>query len=403
LPTIILTLDDAVPAFLISDVQSKLAYLDQRLVAANLLEDGKTFEISPATPLDGEVIDELRARIQLMVVTMTEDAFEPELKVLDEHNGTMPFGEDPMPALVARREVLEEGTGFYALGPLLTSVVDYLDGRVRKIASELGARPYRFPALINPAYLEKVQYFKNFPHSLGFVTHLNENLPDIEQFAALACCENGQVQADGKLFSKPSAMLSPTICHHLYAALENSEIESPGVIATAEGNCFRFEARNMYSLERLWNFTMREIIFVGEEDFVSEGLEAVRIAMAAVLRDLDLTHQVITATDPFFVGTFRDQAAYQAAFELKYEIRAAVPFRKNTVAVGSINRHGNFFGRTLNIRTSSGTFADTGCFGLGFERMAFALVSQYGANPINWPGPIREAVAHLQPIPTAQQ
>jgi hypothetical protein len=81
LPITILTLDDAVPAFLISDVQSKLAYLDQRLVAANLLEDGKTFEISPATPLDGEVIDELRARIQQMVVTMTEDAFGRGLRL----------------------------------------------------------------------------------------------------------------------------------------------------------------------------------------------------------------------------------------------------------------------------------------------------------------------------------
>ena len=262
-----------------------------------------------------------------MVSAMTEDAFEPELKVLDEHKGKMRFQGDPMQALIKRREVVEEGTGFYAIGPLLTTVIEYLDTRVRQIASELGAHPYRFPALINPEYLEKVQYFVNFPHSLSFVSHLNENLDDIERFAAEAHCEHGHVKADSKLFSDAPAMLSPTVCHHLYAVLANTVIDAPGMIATASGNCFRYEARNMYSLERLWNFNMREIVFVGEDDFVGDGLETVRRAFSAVLRELDLTHQVITATDPFFVGTFRDQAAYQAAFELKHEIRAAVPYR----------------------------------------------------------------------------
>ena len=65
---------------------------------------------------------------------------------------------------------------------------------------------------------------------------------------------------------------------------------------------------------------MREIIFVGEEDYVTERLDEARSRICPLLQDLGLTYKVMTANDPFFIGTFRDQAAYQAAYELKYEI-----------------------------------------------------------------------------------
>ena len=169
--------------------------------------------------------------------------------------------------------------------------------------------------------------------------------------------------------------------------------------ATAMGNCFRFEARNMLSLERVWNFTMREIIFVGQDDFVSDNLTAVRQAFRSVLEELDLTYAVETANDPFFVGTFRDQAAYQAAFELKYEIRANLPYKGKTLAIGSYNRHGNFFGRQLNIRNSDDSAASTGCFGVGFERIALAFVAQHGPDPTNWPEVIQQAVLEATSAP----
>ena len=33
--------------------------------------------------------------------------------------------------------------------------------------------------------------------------------------------------------------------------------------STAAGHCFRYESRNIRGLERLWDFTMREIIYCG--------------------------------------------------------------------------------------------------------------------------------------------
>lgn len=378
--------------FLRADVRAKLAYLDRRVMEATLEGDGSTVSFSVASNIPDRERQEIADRILQLVHDMTEDAFEPEIRVLETRSGSIPYADDPMPALVARGEVFQEGDGFFTLGPELAAVVAHVDRRLEGIAAAMGARPYRFPALISPAYLERVQYFKNFPHSLSFVTHLNPDIEDIRRFGNDACCIDGYVHADPALFSRAPAMLSPTVCHHLYAALENRHIDAPGLVATAHGHCFRFEASNMYALERAWNFTMREIIFVGEEDFVAAQLERVRAAVAPILAELDLTYSVETANDPFFVDTFRDQAAYQAAFELKQEIRADIPYRDRSLAVGSYNRHGSFFGRTLNITTANKDFACTGCFGMGFERIVFALVAQHGPDPDGWPAAIKAIV-----------
>lgn len=385
-----LALENPVSAHLRPDVQSKLAYLDTRIIFAKLSDDGASIELIASRPVTTEERHEIEETARYLVRSMCEDAFEPEMKILEERTGSQPYALDPMEELLRRREVVKEGDGFYAIGPLMTSVMDFFEHRILEIAETVQAVPHRFPALISSEYLEKVQYFKNFPHSLAFVSHLNESLADIERFADEAHCCAGQVIADQAVFARPTAMLSPTVCHHLYNTLAGTRIIPEGLVATAFGNCFRFEARNMASLERIWNFTMREIIFVGDDDFVEQGLTRVRSAFGNVLAELDLSYSVMTANDPFFIGTFRDQAAYQAAFELKYEVRALLPHAGKTIAVASYNRHGNFFGRTLDITDNAGEAACTGCFGAGYERLAFAFISQHGTTPQNWPHAVRD-------------
>lgn len=387
-----ISLPDPVQPYLRPDIQSKLAYLDVRISAATLSADGNCIDAIPADILTGAEQEEIGAAARRLVRTMCEDAFEPELTILEERPGPAGRHPDPMDELLRRREVVREGDGIYAIGPMLTAIIDYVEARLMTIATDMGALPHRFPALISPEFLEKVQYFKNFPHSLSFVSHLNESLPDIERFAAEGHCCDGHIVADPGIFAAPKAMLSPTVCHHLYLMLADSKIAPEGIIATAVGNCFRFESRNMGSLERVWNFTMREIIFVGDDEFADRGVADSRAAFRHILDDLELGYAVMTANDPFFVGTFRDQAAYQAAFELKHEVRANLPYADKTIAVASYNRHGNFFGRTLNIVDSRGDAACTACFAVGLERLAHAFVAQHGLEPAQWPPVVRDAV-----------
>jgi seryl-tRNA synthetase len=113
--------------------------------------------------------------------------------------------------------------------------------------------------------------------------------------------------------------------------------------------------------------------------------------MQKVLEHIGLAYRVESANDPFFVGEFRRQAAFQNAFQLKYEIRARLPFKDDTLAVGSYNYHQDFFGRHLNISLLDGLPTHTGCVAFGLERMAYAFLAQFGLDPKTWPGQVREA------------
>jgi seryl-tRNA synthetase len=180
------------------------------------------------------------------------------------------------------------------------------------------------------------------------------------------------------------------VCYHLYFALADKPLPGGHAVATAVGNCFRYEAINLTSLERMWNFTMREVIFVGPKDFVLENREIARQRMAKFFEQIELAYRVESANDPFFIGEFRKQAAFQSAFQLKFEIRALLPFKDSTLAVGSYNYHQDFFGRSLNISLPDGAPAHTGCVAFGLERMAFAFLTQFGLDPAGWPAQVRD-------------
>jgi len=111
------------------------------------------------------------------------------------------------------------------------------------------------------------------------------------------------------------------------------------------------------------------------------------------LEKIGLAYLVESANDPFFVGEFRKQAAFQNAFQLKYEIRARLPFKDDTLAVGSYNYHQDFFGRNLKISLPDSKAAHTGCVAFGLERLAYAFTAQFGLEPASWPAAVREAFA----------
>jgi seryl-tRNA synthetase len=229
---------------------------------------------------------------------------------------------------------------------------------------------------------------------LTFATHLREDLDIIDRFSQKAYCdEEGNLNASNdEVFAKVKTLLSPAVCYHLYLSLADQPLPVGNLVATAVGNCFRYEAINLTSLERLWNFTMREVIFVGPKDFVLENREIARQRMNHIFNEIGLAYRVESANDPFFIGEFRKQVAFQSAFQLKYEIRASLPFKGSTLAVGSYNYHQDFFGRHLNITLPDGSPAHTGCVAFGLERIAYAYLAQYGLDSHRWPTSIREAI-----------
>ena len=383
-----------IPAHLVSQVQSKLAYVDESITAAHVAETGDQITLQLRAPLNKVAADSLNSKIQIVVEMMTKGSFQPKVEVLEDYRDTpVPYDRDPMDELVASGEVSEEETGVFTFGPLFSRLVDYFESRFLELAASFGAQPYRFPTLMSARMLDRVDYFRAFPHSLTFATHLRADLDVINKFAEQASYEDGGLNASSDSFSRVKAVLSPAVCYHLYFSLADRPLPAENMIVTGVGNCFRYESTNLASLERLWNFTMREVIFIGSKDFVLEHRELAREFMRPIFEELGFAYHVESANDPFFIGEFRKQAAFQNAFQLKYEVRARLPFKDDTLAIGSYNYHQDFFGRNLNITLPDGSPIHTGCAAFGLERTVFAFLSQYGLDQNDWPEVVKEALS----------
>jgi seryl-tRNA synthetase len=381
----------AIPEHLAGEVQSKLAYVDEAILQARVAGDGITLELREQAT--GPRRSELEEKVQRVVSMMVKGAFRPKVHILEDHlDRPVPYATDPNPELLRRGEMFQEANGIYTVGPLVTRLIQFFEGQFLKLADSFDAALYRFPTLIPARYLERVNYFRAFPHSLTFVTHLREDLDAIDDFSQHAVCDEHGLQTPPEAFAKFQTLLSPAVCYHLYFSLADKPLPGGQLAATAVGNCFRYESINLVSLERMWNFTMREVIFVGPRDFVLQNRETGRERMCGFFEEIGLAYRVESANDPFFIGEFKKQAAFQSAFQLKFEIRARLPFKDRTLAVGSYNYHQDFFGRSLNITLPDGSPVHTGCIAFGLERMAFAFLAQFGLDTAKWPEVVRKAI-----------
>ena len=380
----------AIPDHLTSEIQSKLAYVDERIIHAEVQANLITLQLKDQNVLSNTIQQEIEAKVQQVVISMAKGAIRPKIQILEDHLARPTiYQEDPMEELFERGEVKRESSGIYVLGPLIARLIEYFEQQFLKLADSFGAHPYRIPTLIPAKALERVQYFSAFPHSLTFASHLREDLEAIDDFARNAVCDDRGLNVSQDSFAQIKALLSPAVCYHIYLALADKPLPNDQVIATAVGNCFRYESINLLSLERMWNFTMREVIFVGSKDFVLENRETARLRMKSFFDKIGFAYRVESANDPFFIGEFRKQAAFQSAFQLKFEISAALPFKESTLAVGSYNYHQDFFGRNLKISLSDGSPVHTGCAAFGLERIAFAFLAQYGFAMDEWPHDVR--------------
>ena len=120
------------------------------------------------------------------------------------------------------------------------------------------------------------------------------------------------------------------------------------------GKCFRYESSNMADLRRLWDFTMREVVFLGGREEVLERRERSIEMMGRFLDEHRLAGEIRTASDPFFIAPDAVAKTYfQLSSETKYEISLMLP-DDDRLAVGSHNYHTDFFGRAFNVDVEGG-------------------------------------------------
>jgi hypothetical protein len=379
-------LNAILPAELVDDFLSKLFYVSALLTDFELTtaRDAVSFRL----PENSEPAPEIIAGSIIEVAERMLRAFRPqETRILVSRRHETRFADDPHPLLESSGDLIRFGPGRFGFGPRVVGLLDFFDRRTTQLAQTFAAEPYQFPTLIGAEVLERCKYLRSFPHSLSLVAHLNEDLRAIQNFARTARWDGTKLVCDEQDPTVIKCLLSPTICFHCYAWLQNSCLPAPRSF-TAAGKCFRYESGNLGGLERLWDFTMREIIFLGPAEYVLSQREKAINESIKLLDEWQLSFEIISATDPFFVDEY-SMTSFQAAFDLKYEIQAPLPYRKKGVAVGSFNFHQDMFGRSLNISGADLQAVNTGCVGFGLERLVLAFLAQHGLNAKHWP----EAVA----------
>ena len=269
----------------------------------------------------------------------------------------------PLQALIRRGDVHVTAPGCVSLSGLALDVFDAIDRTVIGWARALGAPEHRYPNLIEQSALERA----------------------------------GQQASTVISGQRESARLAPAVCYHTYPEFSGRPIGEKPELITARGQCYRYEGGQHVPLERLWEFTMREIIVIGTRDQVETTRQSLVRQAIALVEALELDAVIETASDPFFTAGDEGRRLMQQAGALKYELRLAIDETGRAIAVASFNHHHDFFGARFDMRHATGVPAHSGCVAFGLERWVLALFAQHGVEPGSWPNAARTWLADARP------
>ncbi len=298
--------------------------------------------------------------------------------------------DDPQPALEAAREVKQIHPGFFTLQGDFLRVLHALNRLVRGMAAEVEAIEQEYPTVWPVQLFKQIDYFHEFPQQVILCAPVRDDFASRAEFAQRYARDRSfeTVPMDA-LMADASYGLEPAVCDCCYYGLAG-EAALTDTYYTCYNKVFRNERSAHGGLDRLTNFSVRDIMYVGSAEFVLEARQRLIERLSVFLRDLQLHAKIETANDPFFANESAMKTVFQSAHRLKYELLATIPHLGREIAVGSINLHTDFFGKAFEIRTAAGATAHSGCIGVGMERMTYALYCQHGPALRDWPSSLRD-------------
>ncbi len=266
-------------------------------------------------------------------------------------------------------------------GPLL-DLAERLDRRFVALARRWQAAELRFPPCIAAADLERIDYFRSFPHLTTFAVCLDADEDNLGRFAG-----GEPVNAGGQVtltkVASVEAVLTPAACYHLYAHHRGLHLDAAAYFTT-RATCFRRET-HYRPLERQWSFTMREIVCLGTAEETEAFLEGATADVDALAAELNLVLSWAPASDPFFRPSRHPKYLMQQVDPTKREL-----LFDDRLAVASTNLHHDHFGRAFDISRTSVTGdvvqpVHSACVAFGLERWLAAVVHRHGGDPAGWP------------------
>lgn len=288
--------------------------------------------------------------------------------------------------------VFTAGRGQFMLEGMPLQLFRYFETVLGELEKNWRTQELLTPTLIPADVLAKCDYFRSFPNTVTFACHLEPEANVINHFRAR---HEKRTTVDHEALNDmatPEACLSPAVCYHVYHRNQNITLPPEGIAYNVRGKCFRYESSNMRELTRLWDFSMRELVFLGTGEYVLEERQRCVDIIGEFLDELGLAAEIRTASDPFYIAPDASSKTYfQLTAETKYELSALLP-NDQRLAIGSLNYHTDFFGRAFDINVEGSGPAHSSCIGFGLERFVCAFLAQHGTDPANWPDAVRTAL-----------
>lgn len=381
--------DDPVDHELVAELEKGAVYATARLTRLRVTADRRAADVECADDARDEVTEKVRKYVAAMVARF-RSLGDPEELGRTVRRDERPIFSGAFAELERRRWVRPLGRGQVGMAGGAFALRRFLDEAVRNVGlAQFRAQEEDYPALLDADVLARCGYFTSFPHSVCLVSHLTEDFDAIEAFR-VANTHSERLRLPDASAMTHEAALRPAVCLPVYRALEGTTLPAGGLTITTTGKAFRYESGNMEGIQRLWDFSMREIVFAGAGETIEQQRRPVVDAVLSLIEQWDLASRLVSASDPFFATVRGTKALWQRTRGLKYEV--LVNIGASELAVASINYAGTLFGDAFRIRTDKGEIATTACVGFGLERLVLALFSQHGFEPERWPQALREVV-----------
>lgn len=226
-----------------------------------------------------------------------------------------------------------------------------------------GAVEYHLPTMVKGEVLEKCEYFNSFPQHLTVPAFVKK--------------ENYEkVVKDKEIVNRELAMhnifLTPSACFGLYPMLDGKDVNEK--IFTMNVNVFRYEEGRFDGEVRFWDFNVREVVFVGNNDYVNKMMEEFKAITQKVADNIGIPMNITKATDHFYPTTANIvKTRFQRSNALKFEMISTVNGKE--VALGSFNYHNNHFSVPFHF-DQDGRIVSA-CIGYGLQRW-FSAIKSYG-------------------------
>ena len=150
-------------------------------------------------------------------------------------------------------------------------------------------------------------------------------------------------------------------------------------------NVFRNEGRfNWGDLTRLQDYNIREIVFIGDHDYVLSVRKKLIDSTIELFSSLDMKFDIRSASDMFVIPSMQKYKLFQEYNEAKYELQINRA-DELTCACASFNIHGNAFSNKFHFKVKNVANTESGCVGFGLERIIITFLNQFGIKRSKWP------------------